>query len=151
MVINFGLNLAQCVGPGWFPSKTATFCPLSAAQTWIRPSLVPARSQRYSTAASFFSKRPSFAICRTICHVVILFLCVYILQFFSLVKGSTHTCILKCKNGVWTQTKLLTWYYILRIWWKTCFDIWGWRTSSSLDKTMNVGIFKRCHENCLKL
>ena len=41
IVINFGLNLTQCVGPGWFPSKTATFCPLSAAHTCIRPSFDP--------------------------------------------------------------------------------------------------------------
>lgn len=43
IVINFGLNLTQCVGPGWFPSNTATFCPLSAAHTCTRPSFDPTR------------------------------------------------------------------------------------------------------------
>ena len=33
IVINFGLNLTHCVGPGWFPSSIVTFCPLSAAHT----------------------------------------------------------------------------------------------------------------------
>lgn len=45
-VMNFGLNCRQVIGPVCFPSRTATFIPLSPFQTWIFPSSEPAGRSR---------------------------------------------------------------------------------------------------------
>lgn len=42
-VMYLGLNCRVLMGPGCFPSSTATFIPLSVLQTWILPSSEPAQ------------------------------------------------------------------------------------------------------------
>lgn len=41
IIMSLGLNWQQWVGPGWPPSKTATFSPVSASQTCTAPSCEP--------------------------------------------------------------------------------------------------------------
>ena len=40
-IMYLGLNATHWIGPGWLPSNTVSFCPLSDPQTWTRPSWEP--------------------------------------------------------------------------------------------------------------
>ena len=40
-IMNLGLNPTHWIGPGWLPSNTVSFWPLSEPHTWTRPSWDP--------------------------------------------------------------------------------------------------------------
>lgn len=40
-IMYLGLNPIHWIGPGWFPSSTVSFWPLSEPHTWTRPSCEP--------------------------------------------------------------------------------------------------------------
>ena len=44
-IMNLGLNPTHWIGPGWLPSKTVSFWPLSEPHTWTRPSWDPVNSR----------------------------------------------------------------------------------------------------------
>lgn len=46
-VMYLGLNCRVLMGPGCFPSSTATFIPLSVLQTWTLPSSEPAQQDTF--------------------------------------------------------------------------------------------------------
>lgn len=50
-IMYLGLNWSVVIGPGCFPSSTATFIPLSVLQTWILPSSEPAQQDTFEQRA----------------------------------------------------------------------------------------------------